>query len=324
MRDAEHQVIDFLKKLDYKSILALEQSDEITKTVVDETGEGKYEITAWWHPGHFGSAWTSAPVVAIDISSDLYPMGFVGVGDIESQSEFDREVDRLCKYFLKRVKELDVQDESLDEASRKRVSAMNSESDIMALCQECLDDVASLGFDVYDIPLKWQTYSSTKSFGEHSMKCEYGSYYHIIRVNNKHMNDPIDTVRNTIYHEIAHMLQFEEAVQNGNLIVGYNGFRWKNAASKISSHGPEWKYYANRISEGLNLDPPITRTNAVPTGSEMEKKPKWELQCSECGYKYKYYRMQKTIEYVLSNPEHALHGTCGACKKNATFKLVED
>lgn len=134
MRDVEHQVIDFLKKLDYKSILDLEQDDEITKTIVDETGEGKYEITAWWHPGHFGSAWVSAPVVAIDISSDLYPMGFVGVGDIESQSEFDREIDKLCKYFLKRVGELDFEDAPLDEASRKRVSAMNSESDIMALC----------------------------------------------------------------------------------------------------------------------------------------------------------------------------------------------
>ena len=102
------------------------------------------------------------------------------------------------------------------------------------------------------------------------------------------------------------------------------GFRWRNPYDKIDSHGPEWYHYANAISDKLRLDPPITRTSDVPEESEMRNGAKWTLECSECGYKYNYFRRTKTIDYVLSNPRHSMRGKCGACKKNAEFTLVED
>ena len=65
------------------------------------------------------------------------------------------------------------------------------------------------------------------------MKCEYGSYYHVIRVNNKHMNDPIDTVKNTIYHEKKIENQESEEVtyhdEKGYFVISYsNDRRGKN------------------------------------------------------------------------------------------------
>lgn len=316
MGKIEQEVVNYLiNELYYDDILELDETDEIQKVI------GKYEIVAWWHPSHFGSAWESKPVVAVQISADDKPNGFLGCGDIEDSTEFHREIRKLADKFLEKTGE--VSEEVINEA-RKRVTVLDSDSDIVALCEECLADVGNLGIDV-NIPVQWQIYTSTKSFGEHCLKCEYGSYYHVIRINTKHLKDPIDTVKNTIYHEIAHMLQFEDVIRNGDLIVSYAGFRWKNPYVKISSHGPEWKRYADRISRGLNLDPPITRTSATPEGSEMQKGAgKYQLKCDQCGHIYNYYRMCDTIRHAMANHEHCITGTCGACGKNAKFYLVED
>ena len=315
----EQAVVSFLRNdLDYNEILRLDETDEIEKVI------GKYEIVAWWHPSHFGSAWESKPVVAIQISADDRPYGFLGCGDIEDEEEFHREVEKLANKFLEKTGEVS---EAIIGEARKRVTVLDSDSDIVSLCEECLADVGNLGIEV-NMPVQWQTYSSTKSFGEHALKCEYGSYYHVIRVNTKHLNDPIDTVKNTIYHEIAHMLQFEDAIKSGKLIVTYTGFRWRDKYSKISSHGPEWKRYADKISRGLNLNPPITRTNAVPEGSEMSRGAgKYQLKCDQCGHIYNYYRMCDTIRHAMAgngHDEHFISGTCGACGKSAKFYLVGD
>ena len=160
MGEVEQQVVDYLtKELDYGKILRIDESEDIDKVF------GKYEVTAFWHMSHFGSAWESKPVVAVQITADDRPYGFVGVGDIETEDEFHREMAKLADAFIKKTNT----NECISINEARKSWELSSDSDLYSLCVDCLDDIRTIGFNT-NIPLDWKLFTSHRTFGFHTLQ----------------------------------------------------------------------------------------------------------------------------------------------------------
>ena len=96
--DAVNEIEKFLLSLHFDDIIKTGNKDWIEKRF------GKYEVIVDWYMSHFGSAWPSMPVVGIQIDSDDKPNGYLGTGDIETEDEYIRTVNRLVSRMRKDLK----------------------------------------------------------------------------------------------------------------------------------------------------------------------------------------------------------------------------
>ena len=91
------KVREYLLSLNYSDLTKMSEEEDIEKNI------GNFEITVWTYPSHFGSAWKSKPVVAIQIDREDRPNGFAGTQDIESEDEYKREVEQLVRFIKNKL-----------------------------------------------------------------------------------------------------------------------------------------------------------------------------------------------------------------------------
>lgn len=91
------KVREYLLSLNYSDLTKMSEEEDIEKNI------GNFEITVWAYPSHFGSAWRSKPVVAIQIDREDRPNGFAGTQDIESEDEYKREVEQLVRFIKNKL-----------------------------------------------------------------------------------------------------------------------------------------------------------------------------------------------------------------------------
>lgn len=209
----------------------------------------------------------------------------------------------------------------VNEASHKRVGVIESDSDLMALIEICVDDLASIGL-VVENDITYSLIDSSHTFGCIKLPDFLGDKYNLA-ISKKHINDSIDSVVNTILHEFAHYFQWKELFKSGRVGWGpYDrGIRVKYG-SRPTPHGPEWKYFANLISVKLHLPEPITRTNKVPEDSEMNANKKYIIRCNKCGNEFGYERETQFVKQVRIDGKHTKY-ICAKCKAN-DWELKEE
>ena len=89
-KDVAQAVRDYLDSFTFSSITRYDGFEDSERI-------GQYEVTVWSHMSHFGSAWESEPIAAIQIDCDSKPNGFLGYSDIESQEEYETIVDEMVE-----------------------------------------------------------------------------------------------------------------------------------------------------------------------------------------------------------------------------------
>lgn len=103
--DIEQDVKSFQKN--EKDIDAIEDLltnisfDEIINGKEIEEDIGQYTIWVWSDVVRFGSAWSPKPCVFVQIDREDKPNGYLGVGDMETQQEYDYNIKRLINRMRK-------------------------------------------------------------------------------------------------------------------------------------------------------------------------------------------------------------------------------
>lgn len=209
----------------------------------------------------------------------------------------------------------------INEASHKRVGVVDSDSDLMALIQICVDDLASIGLIVED-DITYSLIDSSRTFGCITLPSYQGAKFNLA-INRRHINDPIDTVADTILHEFAHYFQWKQLFKDGRIAWGPYGRGIRLVyGSKPMPHGSEWKYFANYITVKLKLKKPITATDKVPEDSDMLSSKKYIIKCRQCGNTFGYERETKFIKLVKLDGKHTGY-LCSKCRAS-DFELSEE
>lgn len=215
---------------------------------------------------------------------------------------------------------------------------------LLQYVQECVKTLADAGFDATMDDIECKVSAATRTFG--TMQCKnMPDGKHTLTLSSYLKDEPEDAIKNTIYHELCHYLQYKYLLDNdiwyispygGKLSWGKNATRANRTAAK--SHGSIWKNFANRVSRLTGQT--ITRTNTYDlhkdVGKAYDDKVKYIVKCENCGNEIKYTRKTEFVKtcnekrkYLKRDPEKGLIETegyrwrCGHCKTAGGWKVIE-
>ena len=166
--------------------------------------------------------------------------------------------------------------------------------DLYRFVNECREDIESLGIELGTI---YKVSVNTRAKTRWGLcKGHKGAYE--ISISSILLADGVDdmALKNTIAHELLH------TIKGGN---GHKG-EWKRCAELMN------RTYGYNIKRCTPAD-----EKGVDTVSR-EKKIKYIIECSNCGYKYDYMRKTKVINMFLTNSDVAKSRyRCSVCKHHA-------
>lgn len=165
-------------------------------------------------------------------------------------------------------------------------------SEVNKLCNDCLKELRTLGYDIPPIIFDLN-YNSVKVMG---MCSKRAIDFFIIQISRFHWeNNPVEEVRNTIMHELTHAIDRNK-----------------------HSHNFEWAKLAREVSLKTNTN--ITMYAAHTEGEEkasMERAVAY-VDCSNCGYRH--YVFKRTKVYKTEAVGYSC-ATCGPKSKLTFVKL---
>lgn len=183
------------------------------------------------------------------------------------------------------------------------------------LVDSCIQDLKDFGI----MPFDWgddidvEETDSVHTFG--SMRFQKASGGNFTLSLSKHLfNEPDKNIKNTIYHELCHYIQYKQWIEEG--IVYWDGIKLKCTPEyrtwEESSHGGRWQRIANDVSRLTGSK--ITRTNNYEFHNEVgkvaEKRYKYIFHCKKCSSQFKYMKETDFVKDVLSGNGHSTHYWC--------------
>jgi len=200
------------------------------------------------------------------------------------------------------------------ESMRGKRSISNAR--ISRYVDECISDMKKLKFGFADEE-KFLTYddidieegSTIQTYGVMSLPRDEKSNFKLVL--NQHMfNDPEETIKNTIYHELCHYVVEKFAINLG--VTYFKGTHWYYNRSSIynisdfKSHGHYWKHVSAIV--GRSTQQNIVRTHPYEThagvGLYAETKYNYIVKCKHCSKEFKYAKRSKFIAAVLDGNGH--------------------
>lgn len=210
---------------------------------------------------------------------------------------------------------------------------------ILGYIDECIDKMEELGYDIPKEKLKKFQTDATNTFG--SMGYDFSNdghdywgkpYYGYILKLSKHMfNEPEKAIKNTIYHELCHLVAMEDDINRGYIYYDEYDRSWKRKrGTQLAGHGPRWQTIADKVSKAIGDT--IQRTDDyikhTGVGDKAQERTKWTFVCPSCGTTMNYQRKTKFVkEYNQVNPATGdPRWWCARCHQNlgkkVAFKLV--
>lgn len=203
---------------------------------------------------------------------------------------------------------------------------------IIKYVEECIDTLNKLGFKIDD-DLELHQGDSLHTFGTFSFPKDDKSSPKLTL--NKYMfEEPEESIKNTIYHELCHYLVYKDGVKAGVYFYANLQGKWKYNTTELKKysanfwkhHGYKWKEYADRVGRAVRHD--ITRTNSYAThtgvGQQYDKSVKYVVKCNNCNSEIKY---TKRTEFVKDPNVIGRSGfykwSCGKCKAKGQWSVKE-
>lgn len=196
---------------------------------------------------------------------------------------------------------------------------------VLTYVKECVKVLSDAGYPATMNDIDCVFSEATKTFGTMSCK-RYPSDNYTLTLSKYLSNEPEDVIKNTIYHELCHYLQYKKAFKDGAFY-----FDWSNRVkarrelwSIYGGHGRIWKDFAYEVGKLTGQD--ITRTNSYSQHTEVGKayddKIKYIVKCTHCGNTFKYTKRTAFINDILNGNGHAEHWWC-CCKDGTKCKDFE-
>lgn len=165
---------------------------------------------------------------------------------------------------------------------------------VLAWCNECVQVMNKLGYNIKDID--WRIGKSASWFGLAYKK------FNLVVLNRELLKEDEAAVKNTIYHELAHI-----------------------AAPGYSHHGYEWQCICEKIRKYTGQV--ITRTNPfsqhAAVKAHRDAAIKYEFVCPECGCHVKMLRKSRFVEeYNQVNAEGLPRWWCSHCAKTLGKRVM--
>lgn len=165
-------------------------------------------------------------------------------------------------------------------------------SEVSKLCNDCLKELRTLGYDMPPIIFDLD-YNSVKVMGMCSRRA---TDFFIIQISKFHWeNNPIEEVRNTIMHELTHAIDRNKHSHN---------FEWAKLAREVS------------LKTGTNITMYATHTEGEEKAS-MERAVAY-VDCNMCGYRHYVFKRTKVYKTEAAGYNCA---TCGPKSKLTFVKL---
>lgn len=206
-----------------------------------------------------------------------------------------------------------------------RQGELIKEKNILDIIHECIKILITIGYDIdSDIYFVWG--DSTTSFGEMAFPEYEGGYFSLV-LNRYMINDPIESLKSTIYHELAHYLCYKEQFEEGILF-------WKNDKvyhhrdydkNNESNHGKRWKSIANNISNktGVTINVTDSFTIHPDVKKYIEDNYKWIIRCKNCGQEYKYNKQTAFVKDPNARyPNGEYKWYCSKCESEGQFEKI--
>ena len=164
---------------------------------------------------------------------------------------------------------------------------------------ECVDTLKRKGFDVTMSDLALETSDSTTTLG--SMKPpEYPLAPYTLTLSKYLSNDTDENIKNTIYHELCHYLQFKELVKRGIADMSpLKGLVWSNKYNLTRAqkndyigHGDLWKSIAKDVGAAVGME--FSRLAAAEEApgfyKAVDDAAKYIIRCRNCGNRLTFMR----------------------------------
>lgn len=209
---------------------------------------------------------------------------------------------------------------------------------LLKYVDDCVTVLRNAGYEATMSDIDCVVSDATTTFG--SMRCKTAPYSNYTLTLSSHLaGEPEDAIKNTIYHELCHYLQYKENFASGvwmfvgsRLRFGYDATRQQKLDSK--GHGRVWKKLANEVGRLTNQK--ITRTNTFDThknvGQAYDDKIKYIVRCTECGSELKYTRITEFVKDPNVMGEYFSHDKgyytaykwrCGHCKAAGKWEVIK-
>lgn len=184
--------------------------------------------------------------------------------------------------------------------------------------EDCIDTLKALDI----MPQKWGDdiklvqNKALHTFGSmQPPKYSYDNF--VLQLSSYIFNEPEDSIKNTIYHELCHYIQMKEQIEEGILWFGNRGlYKTREGNNSYESpHGGRWQDIAKRVSiaTGQNIQRTDNYNTHTEVGKAYDASIKYIIKCKRCGNLFKYSKKTDFVKSVLTgyNP-NGWHCNCGS------------
>lgn len=212
-----------------------------------------------------------------------------------------------------------------------------SNTRILQYVNDCIESMKTLHYDgMFDSYINFEDIDieegdTLNTFGTLLLPKTLGGAFKLVL--NKYMFDePEETIKNTIYHELCHYVVCKIAIEHGLLYrVGGKWYlkRYEDGltGSDYNGHGTVWKNIAKKVGQAFNQT--INRTNTFDThtgvGAHASNNYNYVVRCKHCGTIFHYTRMTGFVKSILDGNGHTATWWC-RCKdgtKGHDFEIIK-
>lgn len=236
----------------------------------------------------------------------------------------DESINNLINKFTSRW-----QTESLNEAFNWNTKS-NLTPRLKKLVDECLDEMKDIGYDINnrskdsylnEFPLVFKVEDRNTSALGTAYYPENGNTYITLNSRIEALTD--EQIKNTIIHELCHILAYEKDFKSGNVWYDKEDNKCRGYSKKLSHHGPVWKNICQDVARKLNisLQRLADAESSVAFKDERAKDAKYVFECPN-GHKVVQMRASdfvRTYDKKMSDGSPMWY--CGKCKKELGQEL---
>lgn len=202
------------------------------------------------------------------------------------------------------------------------------------LINDCVNTLTSNGINVPTDKIDFRTNDNIRRLGvAYYPKSENDSKY-VVGLSN-YINDMNDEqVKNVIYHEIGHIIAYEDDFKKGYVYIDNNGDtrisgrtprEWGANKKKLSHHGKVWQDIMQSISKitGQSYQRLANAEDSADFKSATNEKFPYQFECPNCHCKLRYSRKTDFVKNFdkVDNDGEPLWW-CGTCKKKTGKKIA--
>ena len=262
-------------------------------------------------------------VGTVKFSNLVKSKGYDGITSIEDGNR--------C-YAVFNLDQVEVLDIDLGENLNESVIQMNDK--FKKLIDECIDTLSKNGLNVPTDRLDFRTNDNIRRLGVASYPKSENNGKSVIGLSNYMNNMSDEQIKNTIYHELGHILSYEKDFEKGYVYVDKNGnarLSGKTNAEmlrnkrRLSHHGKVWQDVMQQISKitGQSYQRLANAEDTQDFKDATKDKFPYQFECPNCHVKLRY---SKRTDFVKNFDKVDSDGTpwwwCGDCAKKTGKKIA--